>query len=524
MSASFLALFFSTFVLEDVALTAALGLIAAGEISFQTGFGAIFLGISVGDFGLYGLGVLARRISSMTGGNWLSRQLQRFRSLGHGGTLQMLVVTSRFLPGSRLPVYVGAGFVGFSFAQFFFLTLASVAAWVFLVLSGSHLLKGLTWGQLVPAVLSLLWILHLGKGAIVKLLDPWERKAWLPSWRQWLHFEFWPAWFFYLPVVPMYIYHALRRGSFFLPFYAHPGLAHGGLIGESKWAFLKSLDPADPSTLPARFLPKGQPRAEALQAIESFGYPVILKPDVGQRGYGVRRIQNRQQAEDYLKHSQDDGLVLQKLSVLQKEAGLFYVRRPSQEHGQIFSVTLKILPSVTGDGKSKLGDLILADPRARLIASTYFARLKADLDRVYPEGQSIPLVSCGNHCQGAIFENGQNLVSPELVQAVERIARSLPDFYFGRLDVKYASDDDLKNGRFEIVEINGAGSEATHIWDRQTTLLEAYRTLFRQWSLLFAVGAEVKPLRPREARVRLAAFLHECLRVIFRKNTLSVSS
>ena len=42
---------------------------------------------------------------------------------------------------------------------------------------------------------------------------------------------------------------------------------------------------------------------------------------------------------------------------------------------------------------------------------------------------------------------------------------------------------------FKIVEINGAGGEATHIWDRKTPILKAYRTLIKQTALLFEIGA-----------------------------------
>jgi hypothetical protein len=44
-------------------------------------------------------------------------------------------------------------------------------------------------------------------------------------------------------------------------------------------------------------------------------------------------------------------------------------------------------------------------------------------------------------------------------------------------------------GEFTIVEVNGAGAESTHIWDRRTRLLKAWRDLMRQYRWLFEIGA-----------------------------------
>ena len=57
-------------------------------------------------------------------------------------------------------------------------------------------------------------------------------------------------------------------------------------------------------------------------------------------------------------------------------------------------------------------------------------------------------------------------------------------------NVRYENDEDFKQGRnFQIVELNGATSEATSIYDSRNSLFSAYRTLFRQWRLVFAIGA-----------------------------------
>jgi hypothetical protein len=83
-----------------------------------------------------------------------------------------------------------------------------------------------------------------------------------------------------------------------------------------------------------------------------------------------------------------------------------------------------------------------------------------------------------------------HLCSPALIETIDAISRKLPGFYIGRYDIRYGNEEELRAGRnFQIVELNGAASEATSIYDARNCLLTAYRTLFRQWDLVFAIGA-----------------------------------
>jgi hypothetical protein len=73
---------------------------------------------------------------------------------------------------------------------------------------------------------------------------------------------------------------------------------------------------------------------------------------------------------------------------------------------------------------------------------------------------------------------------------MDAISKKVPGFYIGRFDIRYASETDLRAGNnFQIVELNGAASEATSIYDARNSLLTAYRQLFRQWNLVFAIGS-----------------------------------
>ena len=66
----------------------------------------------------------------------------------------------------------------------------------------------------------------------------------------------------------------------------------------------------------------------------------------------------------------------------------------------------------------------------------------------------------------------------------------MPDFHFGRIDIRFASTAALRLGTgFRVIEINGVGSEPTHIWDPGTKLLDAWRTQFFHYGSAFRIGA-----------------------------------
>jgi hypothetical protein len=237
-------------------------------------------------------------------------------------------------------------------------------------------------------------------------------------------------------------------------------------------------------------------------------FPIVAKPDLGKNGTGVRIIESAETLAEYLTDlPKDCVVVLQKYIPYEGEAGVFYIRYPHEERGRVVSLTLKYFPKVRGDGTHTLRELIEADPRARVIKQLYFARHAAHLDEVVPAGKEVRLVSVGNHCKGAIFKNGAKDITKAMEDAFEQVAHEMPEFYFGRFDVRFGSLEGFKEGKdFFILEVNGPGSEMTHIWDADTILSEAYTTLFGQYRSAWEIGQENRrrgfPLPPLRALVK----------------------
>ncbi|HEU5293902.1 MAG TPA: hypothetical protein VFU71_03840 [Burkholderiaceae bacterium] len=316
------------------------------------------------------------------------------------------------------------------------------------------------------------------------------------------NFEFWPMWAFYPPIVAYAAWLMLRHRGVLLPTVANPSFPGGGFYGESKAAIL-ALATQHAAEWVAPFIrwqrpdqPAGDSVAEcdaALAALAKAGLslPVVAKPDLGCRGAGVKLVRTRADLHNYIGgFPHGAAFLLQQLVPHEGEAGIFYCRRPGQSRGRIVSITLKYFPHVTGDGRRTLRELILADPRAGKLSHLYLRRHTARLDDIPAAGESIRLAFAGSHSRGAIFRNGTHLVTPAMEERFDAIAQALPEFHFGRFDVRFETFASVQRGEgFTILEINGAGAESTHIWDRHTGLLQAWRDLMRQYRWLFEIGA-----------------------------------
>ncbi|WP_395668265.1 hypothetical protein [Rhodoferax sp.] len=316
-------------------------------------------------------------------------------------------------------------------------------------------------------------------------------------------FEFWPMWAFYPPVLLYVLWLMLRFRGAMLPTVANPSFPGGGFYGESKAAILDLAVQHIPEWV-APFItverPAGldhpQQRHKVLREVlaeltdKGLALPVVAKPDLGCRGAGVVLVRDEAALAAYLrKFPEGARLLLQKYVPFEGEAGIFYCRHPHAAKGRIISITLKYFPYVYGDGQHTLRELIMADPRAGALSHLYLRRHASRLDNIPRPGEAIRLAFAGSHSRGAIFRNGTHWVTPEMEQRFDEISQRLPEFYFGRYDIRFADFEAVRQGHgFTILEVNGAGAESTHIWDRGTSIFKAWADLLTQYKLLFQIG------------------------------------
>ncbi|MBL9135166.1 MAG: VTT domain-containing protein [Verrucomicrobiales bacterium] len=492
-----------TLVSEDGVAVGAGILGALGAMGWHPAFWGTCLGIWLGDAALYGS---ARRWGRpLLSRPWIQRWIppQRLakgqRWFARRGAVAL--VLSRLVPGTRLPTYLAAGLVRMPFLKFALVTGLAALAWTTLIFAiahafgpaARHLLSELRQGALVlPLLIITPWLVLAGIRRLMPLPQVGRRLR--TSVLRWRHWEFWPAWLFYAPVAAYLAWLMIRFRSLTLPLLANPGMPNAGIVGESKHAILNQLRHAAPNAVPPSTLLEPGPQSRRLEALRQWmaqhqvEFPIVLKPDLGQRGLGVKVVRHFPDAAHYFAEVVA-ATIAQAYVPGPFEAGIFYVRHPQESQGRIVSITEKVFPHVEGDGIRTLEDLIWDDPRARCLANRYLARLGARRSEVPPLGAKVRLVEAGNHAQGCIFVDGMAWHSPALEARIDAISRAIPGFFFGRYDIRFSSVDALRDGRgFQILELNGASAEMTAIYDRRNSLATAYRTLFRQWRTVFEIG------------------------------------
>jgi hypothetical protein len=317
--------------------------------------------------------------------------------------------------------------------------------------------------------------------------------------------EYWPFGIVKFPLFVYYLWLALRTRSLVFFSASNPGIDMGGMFGESKFDVLKKI--------PERYTPKTRiiripaSREDVINVIrtEGFSYPVIFKPDLGERGYMVKKISSDAEIQSYLDQIRIDFLV-QELVDLPLEFGIFYTRFPSKPNGEVTSITAKELLYVSGDGKSTLQTLILAKDRARLQWDKLRITFAARLNDVIEKNKKIELVAIGNHALGTKFIDGNHLINDKLNQTFDMISKQIGGFFFGRFDLRCASLEDLYEGNIKIMELNGCGAEPAHIYDPNFSFWKGMKVMFQHWRHLFLISREnhrrgVPYLSHREAKI-----------------------
>lgn len=237
------------------------------------------------------------------------------------------------------------------------------------------------------------------------------------------------------------------------------------------------------------FLPTAQAGEiiEAMQASQ-ITFPCIAKPDIGMKGLAVEKLTCQEDLQAYLQKIKVNFLI-QSFVDYPQEVGIFYYRLPYQKTGHISGIVYKEFLSVVGNGKDTITALLQANPRFALQIPTLQKKYGDELLQILPTGKEFLLVPYGNHARGAKFIDATDWASSELCQTIDHICQQIPHFYYGRLDIKYQSWEDLLAGKnFTIIELNGAGSEPTHIYDPKHSLYWAWRETAKHIHVLFKIS------------------------------------
>jgi len=303
-----------------------------------------------------------------------------------------------------------------------------------------------------------------------------------------LNWEYWPWEVIYIPIILYYLWLSLKSRTLFFFFNVNPGIEGGGLLIESKKKILDLLpDKLIPKSLYFEH-PVSQDEVLEGMSLHSIHFPVIIKPDYGERGWMVEKIEDSYELDKYLKINRLN-IIVQEFISYPIELGIFYVRHPDEDQGHITSIVKKKLLYVTGDGIANVRDLIKRNPRARIQLKRIEIRHPDLLNYIPDSGEKIELVPIANHARGAIFIDGNDLINPQLSHVVDNIGKNIKGFYYGRFDIRCKNIEDLNKGiNFRILELNGAKSEPAHIYQPGYSLGKAYKVMLYHWKEMYYIA------------------------------------
>jgi hypothetical protein len=302
------------------------------------------------------------------------------------------------------------------------------------------------------------------------------------------NWEYWSFNVVYAPIMFYWFWLSLKSRSLFFFSTANPLIENGGFANESKKLIYDMI--------PKKYYPKtllfkaGSTIDEIRETLKSrlFDYPLIAKPDIGGRGIQVKLVHNETELQAYIKQIKVDFLV-QDYVPYRDEVGIFYYRLPGEAKGHISGIVGKEFLTVKGDGRLTIKELLIREPRYLLQLPVLLKTEAELLKTVLAAGETQTLVPYGNHARGAKFIDLSNLVTEQLTAAIDAVCRQIPEFYFGRLDVMYNTWEELTRGEnFSIIELNGAGSEPTHIYDPSHSIFYAWKEIIRHWKLLYQIS------------------------------------
>ncbi|MGC4034622.1 MAG: hypothetical protein QM764_01585 [Chitinophagaceae bacterium] len=302
------------------------------------------------------------------------------------------------------------------------------------------------------------------------------------------HWEYWSMTAVYAFIYPVFVWLAIRCGFKYFFVAANPRIRYGGFLMESKKEIYDQLpEGLYPKTIFSK--PVGD-ITNILQQIEKqqMNFPLIIKPDIGMRGLAAKKVETKEDLKTCVAKFDIDFLV-QEFVPYQNEVGIFYYRYPGQERGNISGIVGKEFLSITGDGINSLLHLLQKDKRFVLQLDSLQKEYGDELNRILAKGENEVLVPYGNHARGSKFLDFSDRIDEELISVINEICLQVPEFHYGRIDLRYNTWEEVKAKKnFSIIELNGAGSEPTHMYDPKHSLFFAWKEIIRHWIILWKIS------------------------------------
>jgi len=314
------------------------------------------------------------------------------------------------------------------------------------------------------------------------------------------------------PVVLMVGFFALRARRPFFFSAVNPVIETGGMWGESKFNILRRMP--ESHVPPTIFVKKGTGFQAVVQRMQEVGlsdFPVIAKPDVGERGLLVTKIKHLEELREFMANNPINFLI-QGFVEMPLELAVMCHRLPDSTSAKVTSICVKETLKVTGDGHSTIQQLMAQSERASLQIGRFEAERPELLRQILPKNQSLELEPIGNHCRGTMFLNGNGHIDDQLTEVFEAVLSQMDGIHYGRFDMKCHSIEHLRQtGEFKAVEFNGIGAEPAHIYDPSYPVWKKYRDIYQHWKVIYQIykiqnANNIAPMTLKEGIERLKTY------------------
>lgn len=293
------------------------------------------------------------------------------------------------------------------------------------------------------------------------------------------------------------LYHYLLNGARFrsMTFFSacNPAIDLGGMLHDRKTDIYNLLPQ---HIVPTTTIITSKAAAHTFIDRNNLQFPLIVKPNVGLKGFKVFKISNIEELNTFFEENDvnEREWLLQEYIDFNKEFSVLFYRYPQGQTFGVSSFIEKSYPNVIGDGINTLRTLIDQYNNPFLLKNNVYKRLVNDLDSVPEIGTKIILDFIGNYSRGAKFHSKMEFVSEEMGSMLSALFQKADGLNFFRIDLKSNSVDDFLKGEFKVLEINGMKSEPLHIYDAENTFMTNSRIIKEHWSIIENITREQKEL------------------------------
>lgn len=268
----------------------------------------------------------------------------------------------------------------------------------------------------------------------------------------------------------------LRTRRIFYFSAANPKISMGGLACDSKFDII--------SQIPDHLRPKSVLilKTDTIDfltnkiSILAFKYPVIAKPDIGEGGFLVKKINSWTELLTYHNAYTMDYIVQ---DFIDEPLEISVMVHNTNGKIEVSNLTERQYLTFKGDGVSSLAKFIAKASTTQFKQEKIKKELKDQLNLVLKKDQIYQPLSIGNFYFGTKIVNQSRQITPEMSHIFQTLNNQIGLFNYGRYDIKCSKIEDLLSQNFHILEINGVKGEPIHIYDSKTTLFEAYFEIFK---------------------------------------------